>query len=200
MPEQLKHHRPHFRRNPNARVGDTELHASVGRVRIYADAALLGKLHRVAQQVLQHDLEFCPIAQVDPSNGVMYPALQPLQVGRTWGPRIYPRLMEMMRRLGAGGLMQLPASSAAFDSPIGQDLERYYRGARISAQEKVALFKLAWDLVGSDFGSRHTLYELYYAGDPSLLMAGFHREFKKEECLARVKELLAQTVCLTSKS
>jgi 4-hydroxyphenylacetate 3-monooxygenase oxygenase component len=130
-------------------------------------------------------------AQVDPSNGVMYPALQPLQVGRTWGPRIYPRLMEMVRRLGAGGLMQLPASSSAFDSPIGRDLEKYYRGAHISAQEKVALFKLAWDLLGSDFGARHTLYELYYAGDPSVLMAGFHRDFKKEECIARVREFLA---------
>jgi aromatic ring hydroxylase len=46
-------------------------------------------------------------AAVDPTNGIMYPALSPLQVGRTWGPRIYPRLMEMIHRLGAGGLMQL---------------------------------------------------------------------------------------------
>jgi 4-hydroxyphenylacetate 3-monooxygenase len=131
-------------------------------------------------------------AQVDSSNGVMYPALQPLQVGRTWGPRIYPRLIEMVRRLGAGGLLQLPASSAAFDSPIGPELEKYDRGAHISARDKVALFKLAWDLVGSDFGSRHTLYELYYAGDPSMLMAGFHRDFDKAACVARVQELLAQ--------
>jgi 4-hydroxyphenylacetate 3-monooxygenase len=47
--------------------------------------------------------------------------------------------------------MQLPASGVAFDSPLGRDLEKYYRGGRISAREKVALFKLAWDLVGSDF-------------------------------------------------
>jgi 4-hydroxyphenylacetate 3-monooxygenase len=129
-------------------------------------------------------------AEVDASNGVMYPALQPLQVGRTWAPRMYPRLMEMVRRLGAGGLMQLPASVDAFDSPIGPDLEKYYRGARITAREKVALFKLAWDLVGSDFGSRHLLYELFYAGDPSMLMAGFHREFDKQACINRVAELL----------
>jgi aromatic ring hydroxylase len=129
-------------------------------------------------------------AEVDPTNGVMYPALQPLQIGRTWGPRIYPRLMEMVRRLGAGGLMQLPATVEAFSSPIGPDLEKYYRGARISARDKVGLFKLAWDLVGSDFGSRHLLYELFYAGDPSMLMAGFHREFNKEACIARVRELL----------
>lgn len=106
---------------------------------------------------------------------------------------LIPRTREdLVRRLGAGGLMQLPASSAAFDSPIGQDLEKYYRGARISAREKVALFKLARDLLGSDFGSRHTLYELYYAGDPSMLMAGFHREFDKAACVGRVKEFLAQ--------
>jgi 4-hydroxyphenylacetate 3-monooxygenase len=103
---------------------------------------------------------------------------------------MYPRLMEMVRRLGAGGLMQLPASVDAFDSPIGPDLEKYYRGARITAREKVALFKLAWDLVGSDFGSRHLLYELFYAGDPSMLMAGFHREFDKQACINRVAELL----------
>lgn len=133
-------------------------------------------------------------AQVDPSNGVMYPSLQPLQVGRTWGPRIYPRLMEILRRLGAGGLMQLPASSAIFDSPIGPEIEKYYRGAHISAREKVSLFKLAWDLLGSDFGARHTLYELYYAGDPSALMAGFHREFKKEEARARVQTFLQEGV------
>jgi aromatic ring hydroxylase len=123
----------------------------------------------------------------------MYPALQPLQVGRTWAPRMYPRLMEMVRRLGAGGLMQLPASFDAFDSPIGPDLEKYYRGAHLSASDKVKLFKLAWDIVGSDFGSRHLLYELFYAGDPSVLMAGFHREFNKQAIVSRVQQFLGAT-------
>jgi aromatic ring hydroxylase len=101
--------------------------------------------------------------------------------------------MEMVRRLGASGLMQPPATLAAFDSPIGDTLRKYYRGAKISAYEKQSLFKLAWDLVGSDFGSRHTLYEFYYAGDPSMISAGFHREFDKQGCIDRVKEFLATT-------
>ncbi len=130
-------------------------------------------------------------ATVDPANGVIYPALQPLQVGRVWGPRIYPRMMEMVRRLGASGLMQTPASLAAFDSPLGDTLRKYYRGAKISAEDKQRLFKLAWDLMGSDFGSRHTLYELFYAGDPSMVTAGFHREFDKQEYLERVKRFLS---------
>ena len=132
-------------------------------------------------------------ATVDPANGVIYPALQPLQVGRVWGPRIYPRLMEMVRRLGGSGLMQPPASLDAFDSPIGDILRRYYRGAKISAEDKQGLFKLAWDLVGSDFGSRHTLYELFYAGDPSMVTAGFHREFAKQEFTQRVTDFLQRS-------
>ena len=87
--------------------------------------------------------------------------------------------------------MQPPASLAAFDSPIGDTLRKYYRGAKIPAEEKQSLFKLAWDLLGSDFGSRHTLYELFYAGDPSMVTAGFHREFDKQECIERVKNFLA---------
>ena len=129
-------------------------------------------------------------AEEDPSNGALYPALTTLQVGRAWGPRIYPRLMYMIRRIGAGGLMQLPATVASFDGPTGADLEKYYRGAHIPAREKVRLFKLAWDLVGTDFGARHELYEMFYAGDPSMITASLHREFDAAACTNRVKDLL----------
>lgn len=44
-------------------------------------------------------------AEVDPSNGVMYPALQPLQIGRTWD-RVCTRWSEKKRVavIGTGGL------------------------------------------------------------------------------------------------
>ena len=32
--------------------------------------------------------------------------------------------------------------------------------------DKVKLFKLAWDAVGSEFGSRQGQYEMFYAGGP----------------------------------
>ena len=34
------------------------------------------------------------------------------------------------------------------------------------------LFKLAWDLLGSDFAGRHMQYEKFYAG-PSFVMNGY---------------------------
>ena len=68
-------------------------------------------------------------AQVDPENGVLYLDLFALQAGRALGPVYYPEMLDMLRRLGGGGLVQLPVSMAEFDSPIGADLDRSLSGA-----------------------------------------------------------------------
>jgi 4-hydroxyphenylacetate 3-monooxygenase len=34
----------------------------------------------------------------------------------------------------------------------------------MSSREKVKTLKLAWDAIGSEFGSRHIQYEMFYAG------------------------------------
>jgi 4-hydroxyphenylacetate 3-monooxygenase len=36
---------------------------------------------------------------------------------------------------------------------------------------RVKLFKLAWDALGSEFGSRHTQYEMFYSG-PKVVTTG----------------------------
>jgi 4-hydroxyphenylacetate 3-monooxygenase len=44
-------------------------------------------------------------------------------------------------------------------------LEKYVRGSSgYDAQDRVKLMKLLWDAIGSEFGSRHELYEINYAG------------------------------------
>ena len=116
-------------------------------------------------------------AQLDPENGVLYPDLYALQAGRALGPVYYPELLGMLKRLGGGGLVQLPVTMAEFDSPIGADLERSLSGAGVSGRDKARLLKLVWDLVGTEFGARHELYEMNYAGERSALVAGIHREY-----------------------
>ena len=34
----------------------------------------------------------------------------------------------------------------------------------VVSENRVKFFKLAWDAVGSEFASRHTQYEMFYAG------------------------------------
>jgi 4-hydroxyphenylacetate 3-monooxygenase len=43
--------------------------------------------------------------------------------------------------------------------------DKYLQGAKIQAYHRVRLFRLVWDLIGSDFGSRSTLYERFFHGD-----------------------------------
>ena len=120
-------------------------------------------------------------AKVDPDNGVLYPDLFALQAGRALGPVFYPKLVSGLRKLGGGGLIQLPVGLDEFTTGIGEDLERSLRGAGISGNDKAQLFKLAWDLCGTEFGARHELYEMNYAGERSALLAGVQREYGRKQ-------------------
>jgi len=130
-------------------------------------------------------------ATVDPRTNVIYPDLAALQVGRVMGTKVYPAMLEMLKKIGGGGLVQLPVTMDEFNSPIGADIDRYLSGSGWSGQDKAQLFKLAWDLCGSEFGSRHELYEINYAGDPAALRASAHREYsRKEQHLAFLDDFL----------
>ena len=60
----------------------------------------------------------------------------------------------------------------------------------LSAEERVKLFKLAWDAVGSEFASRHTQYEMFYSG-PRLVTTGMaFRNFDWSGATAQVDAFL----------
>jgi 4-hydroxyphenylacetate 3-monooxygenase len=44
-------------------------------------------------------------------------------------------------------------------------IEKYYRGSDSTAEQRVKLFKLIWDAIGTEFGARHELYERNYSGN-----------------------------------
>ncbi len=120
-------------------------------------------------------------AETDPENGVCYPDLFALQAGRALGPVYYPELVDMVRRMGGGALVQIPVSMDEFDSAVGADIEKALRGAGIDGRARTQLLKLAWDVCGSDFGARHELYEKNYAGERSALLAGVQREYGRKQ-------------------
>ena len=77
----------------------------------------------------------------------------------------FPRLLEIVRGLGAGGLMMTP-SEAEIRGPLAKDIERYYQAATLPADRRIALFALANDAACSGFAGRNVLYERFFAGDP----------------------------------
>lgn len=122
--------------------------------------------------------------------GSIRPGFRPLQTVRTVLPRLYPRAVEILQTIGAGGLLMLP-SAADFDSPVGADVARYYAGAGVASVDRTRLFKLAWDICGDAFGQRALQYERYYAGDPVRLTAQTYLTYDRRVCDDLVDRALA---------
>jgi 4-hydroxyphenylacetate 3-monooxygenase len=77
----------------------------------------------------------------------------------------YPEVVEGVRTLAGGGLIMLPASHADFESPTTNSIiHKTQRSPIADSVERVKLMKLAWDAIGSEFGSRHLQYEMFYSG------------------------------------
>jgi len=123
--------------------------------------------------------------------GVLFPEVRYLFAIRNSGNRWYPRVKEILQLILAGGLLYHPASVEAFDSPIRKDLEKFYRGPEVSAEERIKIYKVAADLAVSSFGGRHELYERFYAGDPMFLRINTqYHLYDWEEPLRLVDEFL----------
>lgn len=133
-------------------------------------------------------------ARRDEATGVWLPAIEPLTTARNLGSRYYPQAIQILQLIGAGGLMQTPATVGELEGPLGQLLQKYYRGAALPAKERVRLFKLAWDLIASPLGSRHELYEIFYAGDPVRAYAGQYLGYDKTRLTEPVYRLVRKQV------
>jgi 4-hydroxyphenylacetate 3-monooxygenase len=121
--------------------------------------------------------------------GVLELAQDPLHTVRLMFPYWYPRMVELLQLLGAGGFMMTP-SQHDLNSPIGPLIEKYYQGANAPGSERVKLFKLAWDLAGDAIGSRQVLYERFFSGDPVRNMALRYVSYDKTAVVDKVKAFL----------
>ena len=96
--------------------------------------------------------------------GIFCPDYRPLLVARKKMIDMYPRMAEILHFLGSSSLMALPAE-ADLSGPLADDIHRYMDTDTATAEERIRLFRLAWDVSCSAFGSRQTLYERYFGGD-----------------------------------
>ena len=81
---------------------------------------------------------------------------------------LYPKVVQTLRDLAGGGMIMLPSSVEDFADP---EIGRSQYSPVMDSVGRVKLFKLAWDAVGSEFGSRHHQYEMFYSG-PKVVTTG----------------------------
>ncbi|MDT8859561.1 4-hydroxyphenylacetate 3-monooxygenase, oxygenase component [Alkalihalobacillus sp. MEB130] len=121
--------------------------------------------------------------------GTMVPDPKPLMAASSYYQKEYARLVENLHLLGASGFISLPTEND-FNSPIANDLNQYLQAKGAPAKERVQLFRLAWDLTMSPFGSRQTQYERYFFGDPIRLSSALYQSYDKTEFVKQIESFL----------
>ena len=121
--------------------------------------------------------------------GLFTPAWAPLNACRNWYPRTYPRFTEILRQLGASGLMSIPTEADAFGR-AQEDVERYLQSATLDGPERLRLFRLAWDTCLSAFAGRQSLYEYFFFGDPVRMAGALVASYDREPYKQRVRDFL----------
>lgn len=109
--------------------------------------------------------------------------------------QLYPDFTRSIRELAGGGLIMLPSSIADLTSSETCALAlQVQRSPTTDSIGRVKLMKLAWDAIGSEFGSRHLQYEMFYAGAPMVTRGHAFRTFDWEEATGLVDSLMASYV------
>jgi 4-hydroxyphenylacetate 3-monooxygenase len=121
--------------------------------------------------------------------GVLTPAWPPLNAARNLYPKLYQRFPEILRKLGASGLMATP-TEADVTGPAAADIDTYLQAATLTGAERVRLFRLVWDTCASAFASRQALYEYYFFGDPVRMAGSYVAGYDKAPYITRVREFL----------
>jgi 4-hydroxyphenylacetate 3-monooxygenase len=126
------------------------------------------------------------MASID-RDGVLWPSKSALYAAMALQSELNGRMLEIIRELAGSAFITLPSSHADFENAgTAADIERYMRSASTDAKSRVALMRLAWDFIGSEFGSRHQQYEKFYGGASFLVKQNVYRnfDFKRATALA----------------
>ena len=122
--------------------------------RFAALEAALGGM--IAGQI--QDAEDWPAGWQTYNRRYMYAALN-------WCTESHSSIIDALRELVGGGVFQMPADvTVMHDGKLREQFEKYWQTPQLAALERMKLYKLAWDLIGSEFAGRHLQYEKFYAG------------------------------------
>jgi 4-hydroxyphenylacetate 3-monooxygenase len=105
---------------------------------------------------------------------------------------MYPQLVNAIRELAGGSLIMLPSSIADFKDPmLSKIVNTTQRAATMQPSDKVKFLKACWDAIGSEFGSRHLQYEMFYTGARYVTTAHSFRTYDWAAASALVDGLLS---------
>jgi 4-hydroxyphenylacetate 3-monooxygenase len=126
------------------------------------------------------------------ADGVLWPSAATLYSVMALQSELNGRMLETIRELAGAAMITLPSSAEDFANPeTAKDIARYMQSGAADAKTRVAVMRLAWDFLGSEFGSRHAQYEKFYGGAAFLVKQNVNRAFDYKRATAMVDAALS---------
>lgn len=107
----------------------------------------------------------CHETQPGPGGSVI-PKLEYAVLIRQFGTQAFGVARRIFTEQLGGAPLVVPSSNRdLLSEELFPVFEQYYRGSKGDAHDRIKLFKLIWDAMGSEFGGRHAWYEVNYSGN-----------------------------------
>lgn len=107
----------------------------------------------------------CADPQPGPGNSVI-PKMENAATFRLFAHECWQAIHSLFETYLGGAPLVAPSSNKdLLNEELRPLIDKYYRGTDTTAEERVKLFKLVWDAIGTEFGARHELYERNYSGN-----------------------------------
>ena len=127
-------------------------------------------------------------------DGFWIPDVKPLYALRCMLPSWFPRVNEIISHIGSHFMLATPRARQFDDPAIRPLIDAYLSGAGdVGAKERAAVFRLAWDFVGTGLAGRNVQYERFYlaSGARNLQRAHTVADYDRSDRL--VDSFLAET-------
>ena len=151
---------------------------------------ILGQLAADAQMIdaFVHSME---IKGGVNEGGYFLPDTSTLYSAQVLAQQLYPRLINQIRELAGGGVIMLPSSVHDFSNPeLAKLIDKTQQSPTTDSKGRIKFFRLAWDALGSEFASRHTQYEMFYAGASFVTKGHCYRNYDWERSEGLVNTIL----------
>ncbi|MGJ3561180.1 4-hydroxyphenylacetate 3-hydroxylase C-terminal domain-containing protein [Streptomyces sp. INA 01156] len=108
-------------------------------------------------------------------------------------PYAIAKAVEVLRTVAGSGAIVMTEGELRHEE-IGHLVEKYVHGPGISAERRLQVMRMVWDMTCSPFAARQALYERYYTGDPVVGRVQFFNAPKTREAEALAERLLGTVV------
>ena len=118
--------------------------------------------------------------------GVFTPNMQTLLAVRAKLTTYYDEALRVIAEFSAGSAVGVPDFREFSNPNIAEMLESALTSDLISAEERMLLLNLAWDITSESFGQRQRVYEFLHGGNPMFI----HLQHLKHTDLTQANEMI----------